>query len=204
VQALDGVEGSAARAYFGALMSFNRSAFEWPGRLKHPAPDPINALLSLTYTLLTNELHALLAAAGLDPYFGFLHQLDYGRPSLALDLVEAFRHPLADRFVLAAINQNLFQPDDFYKDLEHGGLCLKPEPLRRYFDAFEKTMIETKQDGARPPWRSVLRAEVELLARHFRHGETWTPFRYAAEEPVPESVAAPQQAPPAGEPPCNT
>lgn len=206
VQALDGVEGSAARAYFAALMSFNLSAFEWPGRLKHPAPDPINALLSLTYTLLTNELHALLAAAGLDPYFGFLHQLDYGRPSLALDLVEAFRHPLADRFVLASINQNLFQPDDFYRDLEHGGLCLKPEPLRRYFDAFEKTMLEMGRDGARPPWRSVLRAEVELLARHFRHGEAWTPFRYAQEDEAPApSAPMPKETPASSEtPPCNT
>ena len=99
IPTLDGVEGAAARAYFQSLMLFNRSELAWQGRLKHPAPDPLNALLSLTYTLIMNELCALLEGAGLDPYLGFLHQVDYGRPSLALDILEPFRHPLADRLV---------------------------------------------------------------------------------------------------------
>ena len=73
IAALDGVEGSAARAYFGLVMEFNKSEMTWPGRAKHPATDPLNALLSLTYTLLMNEVAALLEGAGLDPYLGFLH-----------------------------------------------------------------------------------------------------------------------------------
>jgi CRISPR-associated protein Cas1 len=95
VAALDGVEGAAARRYFELLMSFHKSEMVWPGRIKHPATDPLNALLSLTYTLLMNELSALLEGVGLDPYLGFLHQPDFGRPSLALDLVEAFRSAVA-------------------------------------------------------------------------------------------------------------
>ncbi len=94
MSSLLGLEGGAARAYFGGLMSYNRSAHEWDGRKKAPAPDPLNSLLSLTYTLLTHELVGLLDALGLDPHVGFLHQLDHGRPSLALDLLEPFRHPV--------------------------------------------------------------------------------------------------------------
>ena len=81
---LDGVEGISARDYFDTIMRFNKSGLVWDGRKRHPAPDPLNALLSLTYTLLMHELGAVLEGLGLDPYLGFLHQLDYGRQSLAL------------------------------------------------------------------------------------------------------------------------
>jgi len=110
---LDGVEGAAAREYFTLAMTFNKSEMAWPGRQKHPSTDPLNALLSLTYTLLMHELTALAEGAGLDPYLGFLHQVDYGRPSLALDLMEAFRHPVADRLVLTLVNRQVLGSDDF-------------------------------------------------------------------------------------------
>lgn len=110
VQALLGIEGTAAHAQFNTLMLFNRSPFKWPGRVRHPAIDPLNALLSLSYTLLMNELSGLLSGLGLGPYLGYLHQVDYGRPSLSLDLLEPFRHPVADRLVLMAVNKAVFQP----------------------------------------------------------------------------------------------
>jgi CRISPR-associated protein Cas1 len=72
VAELDGFEGAGARNYFAALMTINTSGFKWEGRKKHPATDPINALLSLTYSLLTHELTALLEGFALDPYLGFL------------------------------------------------------------------------------------------------------------------------------------
>ncbi len=117
---LDGVEGSAAREYFGLAMQFNKSELAWPGRVKHPATDPLNALLSLTYTLLMNELAALLEGSGLDPYLGFLHHVDYGRPSLALDLMEPFRHPVADRLVL--VNRRVLEAGDFQPGGEAEGI----------------------------------------------------------------------------------
>jgi len=174
VQALDGVEGSAARTYFSALMRFNRSPLEWPGRMKHPAPDPINALLSLTYTLLMHEILGLAEALGLDPYLGFLHQLDYGRPSLALDLLEAFRHPVADRLVLATLNQGILGPEDFHKAHDEPGVVLQPQALKLYFDQYEKWML--RATSARPCYRETLRAEVALLAKHFRDQTPWVPF----------------------------
>jgi CRISPR-associated protein Cas1 len=110
IEILDGIEGAAARLYFGVLMLRNKSLFTWPGRVRHPATDPINALLSFGYTLVTNELAAVVETSGLDSYLGCLHQLDYGRQSLALDLVEPFRAPLVDRLVLTVLNRKQFVP----------------------------------------------------------------------------------------------
>src|SRR5205814_6131625 len=132
VAAMDGVEGAAARTYFAALMEFNRSEMEWPGRVKHPATDPLNALLSLAYTLLMHELTALLEGVGLDPYLGFLHQVDYGRPSLALDVMEPFRHPVADRLVLTLLNRRVLDASDFRSGGEHSGVFLAPAALKRF------------------------------------------------------------------------
>ena len=94
-------------------MHFNESEFAWKGRERQPPKDPVNALLSLTYTLLMTDLTGLLEAQGLDAYLGFLHQPDFGRPSLALDILEPFRHPVADRFVLTLLNKRILQADDF-------------------------------------------------------------------------------------------
>ena len=113
IAALEGTEGSAAREYFSLVMQFNKSEMTWPGRVKHPATDPLNALLSLTYTLLMHEAAALLEGMGLDASLGFLHQPDYGRPSLALDVVEPFRHPVADRLVLTLVNKRIMEAADF-------------------------------------------------------------------------------------------
>lgn len=88
IQELMGVEGSAARIYFNGFARMNLSGFSFDGRRKRPATDPINGLLSFGYTLLFNELSSLMDGIGFDPYLGFFHQIDYGRPSLAADLIE--------------------------------------------------------------------------------------------------------------------
>ena len=106
VAELDGMEGAAAQAYFTALMRYNRSLFQWPGRKRHPSEDPLNALLSFTYMLLCGELEGLLEGVALD-LSRSVPPADYGRPSLALDPVEAFRHPVADRFVLTQVNRDV-------------------------------------------------------------------------------------------------
>lgn len=151
IAALDGVEGSAAREYFAALMEFNRSEMPWPGRKKHPATDPLNALLSLTYTLIMNEFTALLEGAGLDPYLGFLHQVDYGRPSLALDMMEPFRHPIADRFVLSLVNKGMVNAEHFRPAGDRPGVFLSPGAMKKYFGEYERWMLD------RPTLREPLR-----------------------------------------------
>ncbi len=189
IASLDGVEGNAAKTYFSLLMEFNRSTMNWPGRQKHPSTDPLNALLSLAYTLLMNELTALLEGAGLDPYLGFLHQVDYGRPSLALDLVEPFRHPVADRLVLTLVNRGVLGSEDFRDGGDRPGIFLAPAAMKRFFGEYERWMLDRpskKGDGPQSPgFRQRLHTEVENLASALRNGSEFHPFRF--DQPEEES-----------------
>jgi CRISPR-associated protein Cas1 len=167
-------------------MEFNKSEFAWPGRQKHPAPDPLNALLSLGYTLLMHELAALIEGAGLDPYLGFLHQVDYGRPSLALDLVEAFRHPVADRLVLTLVNRGVVSAEDFRSAGERAGTFLTPAAMKRFFAEYERWMLDRGAGdggaGSRRNFRERLKEDVEGLAAALRTGQAFTPYRFDVPE----------------------
>jgi CRISPR-associated protein Cas1 len=94
-----GVEGGAAKVYFTAFGEMVLGKFSFPGRVKRPPTDPINAILSFSYTMVFNEISSLLDGLGFDPYLGYFHKADYGRPSLAADLIEEFRAPVADRIL---------------------------------------------------------------------------------------------------------
>ncbi len=114
MKTLRGLEGTATRTYFEMFPHMIRNpAFQFKGRNKRPPLDPVNALLSFVYTLLTNEVLSAIKATGLDPYLGALHTVDYGRPSLACDLVEEYRSFLGDRLVLGLINRKAVTPEDF-------------------------------------------------------------------------------------------
>lgn len=113
---LRGIEGDAASVYFNAfprLILNKESSFSFHGRNRRPPKDPINALLSLSYTLIANDVAAALETIGLDPYVGFFHTLRPGRTSLALDLMEEMRAYLGDRFVLSLINRKQLSSKDF-------------------------------------------------------------------------------------------
>ncbi|HET8546500.1 MAG TPA: CRISPR-associated endonuclease Cas1 [Bryobacteraceae bacterium] len=201
LEALLGVEGAAAREYFTTLMGFNRSEFVWPGRLKYPARDPLNALLSLGYTLLMAETTGLLEAHGLDPYLGFLHQADYGRVSLALDLIEPFRAPVADRFVLTLVNRRVVQAKDFAGPAKDGAgtrpVYLTPEALARFLRQWEEWMTAQppSREGApaAKPFRRELRRQIEVLVRHWRGECEWEPWtwdhRQSPEEEACDSLS---------------
>lgn len=192
LDALNGVEGAAARLYFDILMRRNKSAFPWPGRVKHPATDPINSLLSFVYTLVANELAGLVESVGLDSYLGSLHQLDYGRRSLALDLVELFRAPLADRLVLTMCNRRQFSPADF-ETVEGGALYLRPEASRRFFAEYERWMLHADMGGGGTGFRQALRKTAEDYAAAVRTTSAFAPFFYGAEgkESAQKKVDAP-------------
>jgi len=177
---IDGLEGSAARCYFDALMRFNTSPFGWSGRIKHPATDPLNALLSLSYTLLMNELAALLETRGLDPAIGMLHTLDPDRPSLALDLMEPFRAPLADRFVLTCVNRSVFQLDDFVGRDYHGSIVMRPPAMHKFFELYEHWMQQTigSEGNTQLNFRLCLRREVERFSNTVRQQAAFIPFAF--------------------------
>ena len=114
IERIRGFEGAAARLYFQVFPELIRNdRFSFHGRNRRPPLDPVNALLSFVYTLLTNEVLSAIKARGLDPYMGSLHEISYGRPSLACDLVEEYRSFLGDRMVLGLINRKVVKPDDF-------------------------------------------------------------------------------------------
>lgn len=113
VSALMGYEGSATAAYFSGFRMGLDHDFGFVRRVRRPPTDPVNSVLSLLYTVLINRVYAAIRIAGLDPYPGVLHRLDYGRQALPLDLVEEFRSVLADTLTLSLFNLRTLQADDF-------------------------------------------------------------------------------------------
>lgn len=148
LDSLRGAEGTAAVRYFRCLQGMVPPAFGFTGRNRRPPRDPMNALLSFGYVLVGNELQALLDAMGFDPYLGFFHQVDYGRPSLALDLLEEFRAPLVDRFSARLLNQGILKVVDFTATPEKGTV-LSREALKRYFVEYEKELNARRTDRRR-------------------------------------------------------
>jgi CRISPR-associated protein Cas1 len=143
VEVLRGVEGAGARAYFACYRQAFDAAWGFERRTRRPPKDPVNALLSLGYTLLGHALMTALEAAGLDPYLGFFHVEKYGRPALALDLVEEFRAPFVDSLVMRLINWRMLQREDFWT--RHDGATYLDDAglkvfLREFGDRLERTV----------------------------------------------------------------
>jgi len=131
---LRGLEGACAAAYFEALAEIVPASLNFHGRNRQPPRDPLNAVLSLTYTLLHAEATLALYGAGLDPFIGFYHSLDFGRESLACDVMEALR-PQADRFALTLFRQATLTSDDFTNT--QTGCLLGKAGRSRYYTAYE-------------------------------------------------------------------
>ncbi|MEJ2147620.1 MAG: CRISPR-associated endonuclease Cas1 [Acidobacteriota bacterium] len=175
VESLLGIEGTAARLYFGSfskmLKKSSMDSFSFERRNRRPPRDPVNALLSLAYALLVKDFTLPLLAAGLDPYLGFFHQPRYGRPSLALDLMEEFRPLIADSTVIAAINTSVVGPDDFERS--GLGVALKTNARRDFILAYERRMNQEVRHpvfGYKISYRRVLDVQSRLLGR-FLAGE---------------------------------
>lgn len=180
VARLMGCEGVASAAYFRAFGRMFRRDLQFAERSRRPPKDPVNALLSLGYTMLTNEILSLVVAHGLDPYLGFLHGIVYGRPSLALDLVEEFRHPVIDRMTLNLINNKVLESGDFVKT-DEGGFVLQPASLRRYFEFYENRMHEPegrKKSGVTETIRDIARGQVRKMASAIKNGTHYAPYRF--------------------------
>ena len=146
-------------------------AFDFQDRNRRPPKDPLNALLSLTYAMLTREWTVALSAVGLDPMLGFYHKPRFGRPALALDLMEPFRPLIADSVVITVINNGEIKPSDFIQG--RGSCALKPGGRKAVIAAFERRMgheITHPVFGYRIGYRRLLVVQARLLAR-FLAGE---------------------------------
>jgi CRISPR-associated protein Cas1 len=161
------------------LLRVDEPVFAWNGRNRRPPLDPVNALLSFLYALLSNDCVSAVEAAGLDPQIGFLHALRPGRPALALDLMEEFRPLMADRVAFALLNRRQVQPADFTRR-EGGAVELSEQARKEVLAAYQRR----KQDElahpllAEPmPLGLAPLLQARILARAIR-GDTpaYTPF----------------------------
>jgi len=132
---LRGIEGEGSRAYFAVFRQALKPGMGFEKRTRRPPKDPVNALLSLGYTLLTDNLFTACEIVGLDPYDGFFHSDKYGRPALALDLVEEFRGVIVDSVVLNVVNRGILRTEDFEPGPE-GGVYLTPRGMRLFFQQY--------------------------------------------------------------------
>lgn len=170
-----GIEGHAAARYFkhfpellaGQGVGDADWSFDFERRTRRPPTDPVNALLSYTYSLLTRTVAVTLTAVGFDVYRGFYHQPRYGRPALALDVMEPFRPLLADSTVLTAINNGEVQPQDFVR--AGGGVALSEKGRRALIAAFERRLAQEMTHpifGYAAQYRQLLELQCRLLGRH--------------------------------------
>lgn len=159
-ETLLGLEGAASRAYFEFLRHLFAESWAFEGRNKRPPRDPVNALLSLSYSLLTNECARALQVAGLDPAYGVYHSVHYGRPSLACDLVELFR-VCADAFVWRLLAEQRLRPHHFSRQLQ--ACVLKKEGRQRFFPAYQVRLAATRRLIARSA-RALARELDEEIA----------------------------------------
>jgi CRISPR-associated protein Cas1 len=182
LEQLLGIEGNAARLYFQHFAGMLKRdddhptapadtlpdgfSFDFTARNRRPPRDPVNALLSLAYSLLTKDLTIITQIVGFDPYLGFFHQPRFGRPSLALDLMEPFRPLIADSAVLTAINTRMLGPADFVR--AGRSVALTPSGRKALFRAYEQrmdTLVTHPLFGYRVNYRRILEIQTRLLAR---------------------------------------
>jgi len=182
LEELLGFEGNAARLYFGDFVgmiktddegrarengkSGEKLPFDFEGRNRRPPRDPVNALLSLAYSLLAKDLTVACYAVGFDPYIGYYHQPRFGRPALALDLMEPFRPLVADSAVLTAINTGMVTARDFVR--VGGSVALTAAGRKGFFRAYElrmDTLVTHPLFDYRVSYRRLLEIQSRLLAR---------------------------------------
>ncbi len=164
-----GIEGNATAAYFRSFPFMLKSelGFDFQHRSRRPPADPTNALLSFAYSLLTADVMSAIQIVGLDPYIGFFHQLKYGKPCLALDLMEEFRPIIADSVVITLINTKQITPNDFTQ--AHGGWYLKERARKTFYAAYETRKNETITHPAfkyKLTFRRAMELQVRLLAKY--------------------------------------
>jgi CRISPR-associated protein Cas1 len=140
--------------------------------------DPVNAVLSFGYVIVGNELQSHLDGAGFDPYAGFYHVTEYGRPSLALDLLEEFRHSLVDRLALHLFNQNVFTTADF-QPTGTGGVHLNRDGQKKFFQGYERYLGAYRDQplaGSVGKFRQHFKNQAQKLAKAIQENSDYTPF----------------------------
>ncbi|WP_456443438.1 CRISPR-associated endonuclease Cas1 [Caldithrix abyssi] len=138
-----GLEGSFSALHFKEFRALLKYRMGFEKRIKHPPPDPINILLSLGYTMLFNNVYAMVEGHGLDPYAGYFHEPDYGHPALVSDLMEEFRAVIVDRLTLNVVNRQQVKEEDFVTE---DGVCrLSKRGLENFLEAYRKLIMKKQK-----------------------------------------------------------
>ena len=171
VESLLGIEGTAARLYFGRFAGMLRNdklgTFDVNGRNRRPPRDAVNCLLSYAYSLLVKDLTATTHGVGFDPYLGLYHRPRFGRPALALDLAEEFRPLIADSVVVNVINNGEIRPTGFIVRAQ--GVSLTPQARRSFLSAYERRLdheIIHPTYKYRITYRRVLEVQARMLGAY--------------------------------------
>ena len=181
ISVLLGIEGKAAAVYFGSFSGLldapkkqetlldlsSEDTFQFGHRNRRPPTDPINAMLSFGYAILTRQLSVALGMVGLDPFRGFFHAPRYGRPSLALDIMEPFRPIIVDSTILRTVNSGEIVPKDFVGG--DVGVALTQHGRKKFLGAYERRMSETISHpifGYKLSVRRLLLVQARLLSRY--------------------------------------
>ncbi|MFM1652544.1 type I-C CRISPR-associated endonuclease Cas1c [Brevibacillus sp. B_LB10_24] len=182
LERIRGLEGQAALSYnklFDQMILQQKEDFFFHSRSRRPPLDNVNAMLSLSYTLLANDMTSALEGVGLDAYIGFMHRDRPGRASLALDVMEELRGVYADRFVLSLINKKVVNSADFLRK-ENGAVIMTDEARKKFLTAWQNKKQEKITHpylGEKIPWGLVPHVQALLLARHLRNDlDEYPPF----------------------------
>ena len=169
IETILGMEGAGSAAYFNCFGNMLSDQQQWAfaGRVKRPPTDPVNAMLSYGYALLTSQVASAVQIIGFDQFIGYLHSSVYGRPALALDLMEEFRPIIVDSVVLTLLNNRMLSKDDFYVEL--GAYRLKNEPRKTFLTRFEERLNEEVTHpifSYKVKYRRCIELQARLLAKY--------------------------------------
>lgn len=182
IESMLGYEGQGANLYFQGFATLLKGKFAFAKRTRRPPTDPVNSLLSLGYTLLSQNMHSMVEAAGLHTHFGNLHAPQKHRPSLVCDLVEEFRAPVIDSLVAYLINKNIFTEEDFTPPDERGGVYLFPDALKKFLKHWEETLQKSTthpHTGYKVSYRRCFELQVwEYVSCLMGEQEVYRPMRW--------------------------
>lgn len=177
-ESLLGHEGSSSAFYFNLLGRVFKPPWEFVKRTRQPPEDPVNAVLSFGYVVVTTELQSQLDGIGFDPYLGFYHQIRYGRSGLALDLVEEFRHSFIDRLTITLFNTGIMKEDDFYRPAG-GGMYMNSSGKRKFFQYYEKLLGDYEDDmepSDEKDIRKKFQRQIYILRKTVQFNEHYQPL----------------------------
>jgi CRISP-associated protein Cas1 len=170
IDSLRGLEGAGSAAYFSHFGHLIRNPnFTFKTRCRRPPTDPVNALLSFGYALLRHDIQGAINIVGFDPYLGYLHTQRYGRPSLALDLMEEFRPLVVDAMVLSSLNRKALALADFVSEPISHAVALTDEGRRKFLRLYEqKKQSKFKHPvlGRQCTYQEAFEIQARLLAKY--------------------------------------